>query len=78
MLGPAGRVSVAGQKTGFMGRPFFTSSLICDVPVIRVSFLTGLGRVEGKPELFLIPMGKPLQVLELVWTLPLNPDGFRI
>lgn len=44
----------------------------------RVSFLTGLGRVEGKSELFLIPVGQPLQVLKLVWLLPLNPDGFRI
>lgn len=75
---PDGRVSIAGQRTGFVGRLFFTSSPFSMSPWFRVSFLTGLGRVEGKSELFLIPMGQPLQVLKLVRLLPLNTDGFRI
>lgn len=34
MPGPGGRVSIAGQRTGFVGRLFFTSSLIFNVPLI--------------------------------------------
>lgn len=34
MPGPDGRVSIAGQRAGFMGRLFFMSSLIFNVPLI--------------------------------------------
>jgi len=36
--GPDGRVSIAGQRAGFVGRLFFMSSLVFNVPIIQGEF----------------------------------------